>query len=471
MTMLSKREWIVLAAIVGTAMALRIPGLFNELWLDEVWSLSNALSVASPAAIFSALRTDNNHHLTSLWLYAAGPDAAPWIYRALSMACGAGTVVVAFLLGRRDSDRHAIVTASLFAISFPYVYYSSEARGYAPVVFFTLSAWFCLWGFVERRTARALAGWWICCLLGVMAHQTFVVCFLAALAWCDVHVERASRSVRAATRTTALAFAVPAVALMVFYLVSLRGTTIAGGPATPRAVVLTQALAQLSGASAAGLRSIAAIITATLFVVSIVRLRQRGDDRWILYLGGAVFGPALLLIAQPSASTYPRYFLVPTTFVLLACADTMARALLLPRWRIGVVLALSAMLWGSVAGVRELAAYGRGRFDEAVRDMAAAGAATVAWAPEYSQFDVRGRMLVDYYARRTANAARLRFVSADQYPAEGTDWIVRESIQAGAPIDREFVDRRGHRYAFVREYKAAAPAGINWRLYRKAATQ
>ena len=87
-----------LLALLG--LALRIPGLFTDVWLDELWSLANADAVHSPLEVFTSIHSDNNHYLYTLYLLAIGdnlgPGPAAWaVYRIPSLLAGVGSVLVA----------------------------------------------------------------------------------------------------------------------------------------------------------------------------------------------------------------------------------------------------------------------------------------------------------------------------------------------------------------------------------------
>src|SRR5690606_7161123 len=117
----------------------------------EVWSLERATGVASFADVFTAIHSDNNHWLVSLWLRWAGPEATPLVLRAPAIVLGTLAVPAAFLAGRARAGAAAgVVAAAVVAVSYPFVHYGSEARGYAPATFFLLlSAWQ-----AERDAAR-----------------------------------------------------------------------------------------------------------------------------------------------------------------------------------------------------------------------------------------------------------------------------------------------------------------------------
>src|SRR4029078_1616327 len=117
---------IAMAAVVVGA-ALRLPGLWTDLQLDEVWSIENASAAASWFDILR-LKIDNNHHLTSLYMHGLGPNAAAALYRVPAYVFGVATVPLAWLIASRDSRTTALIRARLFVTAGVLVLYSSRSR-------------------------------------------------------------------------------------------------------------------------------------------------------------------------------------------------------------------------------------------------------------------------------------------------------------------------------------------------------
>ena len=179
-------HFVIAAAIVLGAAAVRVPGLFSDFWLDEIWSLDNALAAASWTDIFR-IRFDNNHHLNSLYLWLIGDGAPLPVYRLPAFAAGIASVVAAWALAAREGRFPAIVTCVTFSLSYLLVYYSSEARGYALVVLFSLAGWLVVQRHAERPSKGHTLVLAACAVLGVMAHRTFVLFLVGAYVWFDVH--------------------------------------------------------------------------------------------------------------------------------------------------------------------------------------------------------------------------------------------------------------------------------------------
>ena len=87
-----------------------------------------------------AARTDNNHLLNTLWIYAVGDRPTWFAYRLFSILTGSAAIAATGLALRRVGRVESLVAAVLVAASYPMIVYSSEARGYAPAVFFAATA-------------------------------------------------------------------------------------------------------------------------------------------------------------------------------------------------------------------------------------------------------------------------------------------------------------------------------------------
>jgi hypothetical protein len=122
---------LLLAALIVIAAILRIVAAHNDLWLDELISLDLVSAAKTPWQIFTAIHSDNNHYLNSLYLYFLGSQDHPVRYRYLSVLCGVSLVPAGYWLLARRSRVEGLILAGLFACSYPFIHFSSEARGYA----------------------------------------------------------------------------------------------------------------------------------------------------------------------------------------------------------------------------------------------------------------------------------------------------------------------------------------------------
>src|SRR5688572_31117840 len=81
-----------LVAVVAVAAVVRLAATWNDLWLDEVWTLNLLGKLHSPLEIVTSLRHENNHVLNSFFMYVLRPIGSDWLYRVPSLLVGIATV-------------------------------------------------------------------------------------------------------------------------------------------------------------------------------------------------------------------------------------------------------------------------------------------------------------------------------------------------------------------------------------------
>ncbi|NJL58470.1 MAG: hypothetical protein HC887_01260 [Desulfobacteraceae bacterium] len=127
---------LALPGVFLLSSALIISAARGDLWLDEIWSLSFALTSHSLTDIFTQFRHDNNHVLNTLFLYCIGEQKMLWVYRLFSVVSGIGSVFLGAYIAKKNwGYPEALCSAVLIGTSYPLVIYYSEARGYAPAIF------------------------------------------------------------------------------------------------------------------------------------------------------------------------------------------------------------------------------------------------------------------------------------------------------------------------------------------------
>ena len=168
--------WGALVLLCGIALALRLWRLDTDLWLDEVFTLTDFLR-RPWREIVASFPSQNQHPLYSLLgrlsVVAFGESAAT--VRLPAVLFGVGSIWALFMLGRRViGTRGALLSCALMTFSYHHVWFSQNARGYIGLLFFgTLATW--LWieatghGTPRRWTAYGISAW-----LGVWMHMTMV---------------------------------------------------------------------------------------------------------------------------------------------------------------------------------------------------------------------------------------------------------------------------------------------------------
>jgi hypothetical protein len=249
------RQGAVLGIAVAAFAALRLACLHNDLWLDEIWSLQLAGLVHSPLQLLTRLQSENNHPLNSLWLFLLGPTAPEWAYRLLSWATGSAAVWLAGLLAQRQfrrmhpadaeggAEAAGLITVLLFGGSYLLVLYSSEARGYAPALCFSLLAGYAL----LRAPAAPRSAWavvyWLACALSLLSHAVSAQVVIAGLGFSLVALARSAESREKRAASLLWWHALPLLFLAGYFLFFFRhlvpgGATFAGTNHVPLGFVL-----------------------------------------------------------------------------------------------------------------------------------------------------------------------------------------------------------------------------------------
>lgn len=423
-----------LAALCVLAAALRLAGVFTDFWLDEIWSLDLAASLHSPWEVFTKLHIDNNHYLNTLFMYLLGERADWRWYRLLSLLTGICSVPLAAAIGRRKSEAAGWAAAILIGFSYPLVVYSSEARGYGPMVFFALLAFY----FLERREAGRFS---LAAVMGFLSQLTFVHFYVAALV---VSIHRLWKSPKELLRW----HLAPCLAALWLFWIDIRHLTIGGGTQEhPFAAAFGLAV----GLPETGV--LGGLVTLGLLAAGWRSLRRES----LFYLIALFLSPALFLLVLHPQTLFPRYFLVSIVFFLIFLAQWLGG--LYPRRRGLYFTVLLLLCAGNGFKIARFLEYGRGRYAEAVDYMISqAGGAPVTVGSDH---DFRNPMVLQFYLRRAKTDAVIRYSS--QGANELPDWRLAHTFDVGA----EPAPRDGP-YVFVKAFRHGGLSGWTWFLYRKA---
>src|SRR5688500_17228352 len=174
---------LVIFALVFLAAVPRVAGVYGDFWLDEIWSWRIAANIAAPKWILlhPVARYDNNHPLNTLTMWLSGHHVYSAVYRVPAVMSGIGTIVVAAIVLRRRGVAEMFAGVLLVGFACRLVSCSSEARGYAPAVFFALVAFDALDRYLRSRGWFANLAFVLACVLGIAAHLTFVYFWAAAV--------------------------------------------------------------------------------------------------------------------------------------------------------------------------------------------------------------------------------------------------------------------------------------------------
>lgn len=131
-----------LALITLLALGLRLMGLDSDLWLDELLTL-RGFAPLPVGEIITSYRSPNNHLLNTLFIKGSvalfGEHA--WSVRLITALLGTASVPTLYRVARLAMSRRASLGAALLlAVSYHHIFFSQNARGFTPYLFFALIA-------------------------------------------------------------------------------------------------------------------------------------------------------------------------------------------------------------------------------------------------------------------------------------------------------------------------------------------
>ena len=466
---------IVIGAIVAFALV-RLAGMFGDLWLDEIWSVRMVEQIKSPWEILTVLRHDNNHPLNSLWLYLLGPGAADWSYRLLSWLAGSASVGLAGAIAWRQTlnlspgeTATAKLTAALAMVltggSYLLIHYSSEARGYAPMLACALFAVWALQHADEEKWGRWAVGYAVAATLGLLAHVAMAEVLLAGMVWSAGGVIRSGADWKRPTIRSIIWHAVLGAMAAVYYFGFVAKLEIGGGPQNPLFKTLGETAAYTLGLPVSA-GTFAFVLFVLLCAMGIFALWRGRDWRTAVFYGVVLFAaPALAMAASKFTLLFPRYFLLNAALALPLIAHGLAWI-----WRCGrggrmiVLIALAGFLAGNALPVSRLARDGRGQYSAALREIAShAQAREISLSSDH---DFRNHLLIDYYRAAAGEGHEFVYYSVEQAPPWGVQWVLFHRFAGDEPPPAVIADARGNQYVREYHYSHTALSGWDWYVYR-----
>jgi hypothetical protein len=461
------RYGLVFIVILVIATAARVPGLFSEFWLDEIWTLRIADGLHSPLDILTSVQDSNNHHLNTLFFYLLGHQEHWFVYRLHSLVAGVGIVAFAWLIAARFGALEKLLAAGLTAVSYLAIHFSSEARGYAMAVFFAFATLWAALRFADRRDVGSAALIWMSACLGWLSHLSYVDAFAALVVWLPIRLWKACDSRREALWRSVLALGVPVTFAGAFYLFDIRRMTIQGAPDYRLSEVLTKAASYTGGGPGRGALTVAVALLAVLILAAgIGAIARRRDDSWIFYALVIFFVPATVLAVLRPEVLFVRYFLVSIGFGLVAAALFLADLLRSgAAGRAAAAMLIAGFVIGNALNTARFYRYGRGGYLEALRHIAMTSPGPVATLG--GDLDFRNAMVVDFYQRYLPPGKTVDYVTHEQYPPEGPEWVVLHRIGSLGDVYPSIDDSLGNTFLLDLVEPYSDLSGWYWLVYRR----
>ncbi len=337
-------DWLILVNLIVLACIPRLVALFHSYWYDELWTLD--FMRHGPLYALTQQQGYNNHPLNSFlgslclrWYQSFAALATPpvlpptWVARMPAFLFGISAPALLYATARRHiATPAALAAGALLALSPAAIDFSTQARGYSALLFFTIAQAYWLSKALRTSAATAWLYWLGCTALGVLAHLYFVfvlfvdLIFIVGLAvWVHSRLMDGLRA-RALVEqgvTLTLAWVPLAVAGYARMWNAIQETMnrFAGVEPMARAHdVVVPMLQAWGGIPRGGFWTVYCIACALLIVLGVRALAKRPSGA-AFYLPLILIVPPLLVeIAHPHY-VYMRFFLfmLPAFLTLLAC--------------------------------------------------------------------------------------------------------------------------------------------------------
>ncbi len=477
--------WIAGLAVVSAGLTLRVMGAWGELWLDEILTLNLLADRApSPFHVFWSVQHDNVHPLYGFYAWFMPDYPHPLLYRLPALLLGAGTIVLAGLIGRRRSAAEALFAMVLAALAYPMVHYGSEARGYGPMMFCILMAFWLIDGDLQEGAARRRS-WVALAFVGaVLFHATAVLAVLALGLWFLLDRFRETGSPPRA-RAQAFRYFLPGMVVLlflysVFVAAALTNGVQWGGFVGPAGVAgrfvaqVGEMVKMFWGLPAimpawAGLGAVAAGVAAV--IAWLFRQRDRRAPLYVIVLLGL---PAALFVAGMNAHAFGRYYLFALVFLVPLAAQGLAGAWHRGRMGKTVCLVLLAMfLAGSARSNALFLAHGRGDMRAVIARLVEPGRGAVVRVG--ADYKWRFGIIATYHGRDVAPGIRFEILQLGGFGPAPPRWLVLHhyptsgavafAARGRQPAPR--VKAAGARYVLDRVYRHWGLSGFDWMVYRR----
>jgi len=459
------------AAFIAAFGAVRLLASLNDFYIDEIWSFYFTLRMDS---VFDAFMIDhdNNHILNTAYMYLAGGKPG-WAFgrpefirlRLLSVLSGTVSLWLIWLIARERSRMEAFIAVALAGLSYPLVIYSSEARGYAPAILFSLLSFIITGAYLRKPRAFLLPLLWMSVAIGFLFHSSFIYVYLALGIW--TLIEKAGeKGVAGALRGNIKLHAVPLAIAAALYIFFLRGMVIGGGAEGTlwgELQMMAGMLTGLPGKGAWGPVATAAVLL--LSVAGLLALRGRGKGPVAFYLSVVFITPAATLAAMKPELIYFRYFLVIFPFIYLLAAASLASLYRRPGWgRPAFMAVMAVFILLNLASLWRFAIDGRGHYYDALKYM-------VDNSPEEeiligSDHDFRNKITVIFYAAYF-DKRHISYVDRNKRGANPPGWMIFHSLDVNYRPKERIYDS-GLAYDLKRGYRYAGVSGWSWFIYRRA---
>ena len=455
------------ACIFAAAVVLMAAAARGDLWLDEVFSISFAEAANSAWEIVSQYRFDNNHVLNTLYLYWVGRQESLVVYRLLAIAAGVGSLMLIGIIAQSWGRTERFFSMLLAGTSYPLILYFTEARGYAPAIFFSLLALFILRDHRRVMKLPRLAAFWLSLGLAVLSHFTAVTVLIATAAYAVAQVRRQQLDLKTGCLKIVALFLVPLAFTTGFYLFFIRNMHIDGGPIYSKWTVIGRAAALALGLSEwQWFAAAALLIVVFVTAAGTILLYRERSPLWAFFPVVLLIAPFLLIVIARPTYLYFRYFLICVPFLYLLSGYLLGRwyRSSFPASRSLVAAVAVVLVFSQALRLAPLLQLGRGSYQAAVQYMAENTDSDVLRVG--SDHDFRNQILLRFYARFLPSRIQLAYIEQPDWKTDQPEWIITHSQDPVFFPPDQLVVRGIGRYHLQKEFRFSAVSGWHWFLFR-----
>jgi hypothetical protein len=442
----------------------------GDLWLDEIWSVFIAEAARTPWEIISVYKHDNNHVLNTLYLYLLGKQEHLLFYRLFSIVSGIASLVLLVKIAQRWGRFESIFVLLLAGTSYPLILYFSEARGYAPAIFFGLLSFYIIQESQNHYSPVKLVSFWIISILGTLAHLTFVIVFLALVIYI-IHYEFSTGKTFFMKSWQILKYLfVPFVFIASFYFYFVKGMAIGGGPPIDRYSQLVRGINCLLGLPDA-LWYVGLLILVLLLSVVVYMLYADKSPIWSFSLAVLIIVPAAIIIITNPEYFHYRYLIVCFPFYYLVMAFVLARAYRADKKMLHYFAMIVIILYvmGQSYRLVPFFQYGRGSYQPIVIEMENASSSDIITVG--SDNDFRNKMVLSFYSRFLQNQKKIQYIDQQFWNSDPPEWMIVHSLDESAKPESWIQTATDKIYRLVKTEKFSGDSGFNWFLYHDSNKQ
>jgi len=460
-----KRPFLFL--LLGLGVVLRMLGTRGELWLDEVWSISLVSKIHSWPEILTEIHSNNSHPLNSLWLYLVRPSVDALDIRLASLAFSIASIFLYLKVANQILPKGAELAASFFSLSYVFVLYTTEARGYSGMVCFALASFLISRKIFEKGAKLGLIlAFFACNLLGLLSHLSFIFFYFALLIW-DIFRTKSYRTIWSDLVRTHLP---TLISIAIIYLGYVRYLEPGSGPLEPYIVPILESLSvPFSGIGFSGAKPISslvccivALVVSALSVFEISKLYKEGSSIWLFYTLSIFVIPAASLIVLAPRVLFVRYFLISILFLfILICSAVFRLSAYAKHPKLILYLSLLMFVVGQAPSFISLIKFGRGNYEAALR--------TIYMDPNRGSAsgsqEFRDRTMINFYFGALPRSIDYKPMSLG---LSHVDWYLKQSQDPYFVAASRFKIEDSADFELVKSFPSAPLSGFNLFLYKRA---